>query len=516
MEGGNCFSCSSSLPARVLLSFDLAFKSILWDETPHLYGALLLSQGRISEYLATTFYPPLFDIVTAGVFTAFGASLWVGRFVSVVFALLTLVVLFKLASKAYNRRVAFLSCIFLAVMPGFIWVARLSILEVALMFFLVAAFWLFLEWIHSGKDKVIVFCGLMLGCAFLIKYPALLAGLIIVVSLPLLLYHAEFKPKLSRFTLFLVGVAAIVIPVLAALTVSGGIAPWLSLLQINDAQANIYSIRFPIPIFYIIESTFPGIAFAHPISIGIFVLGALGVGLFALRRKPADRFFLVWLLVIYVFFTLIASRTWRYVLPLYPVVAVAGASFVAALYGKAEHYWKNANTPANRKLLGKVLAGCLIALTASAAIYSVVEAQRWVANETVYIPLPEATHYAAQRINGSDVDFGVVPHKQPQHKRTQILPKRKRRQKQHLNSISNSAAGFLSDGFQHNRSYISLPTEQRKILDAGRKHRLQLLQLNIHSPKRHGYCCFKRQFHLSRNLRRHTIPGFRVPNNTLG
>ena len=393
----------------VLLSFDLAFKSILWDETPHLYGALLLSQGRLSEYLATTFYPPLFDIVTAGVFTAFGASLWVGRFVSVVFALLTLVVLFKLASKAYNRRVAFLSCIFLVVMPGFIWVARLSILEVALMSFLVASFWLFLEWIHSGKDKMIVFSGLMLGCAFLIKYPALLAGLIIVVSLPLLLYHAEFKPKLSRFTLFFVGVAAIVIPVLAALTVSGGIAPWLSLLQINDAQANVYSVRFPIPIFYIIESTFPGIAFAHPISIGIFVLGALGVGLFALRRKPTDRFFLVWLLVIYVFFTLIASRTWRYVLPLYPVVAVAGASFVAALYGKAEHYWKNANTPANRKLLGKILAGWLIALTASAAIYSVVEAQRWVANETVYIPLPEATHYAAQRINGSDAILVLCP-----------------------------------------------------------------------------------------------------------
>ncbi len=393
----------------VLLAYNLAYKSILWDETPHLYGALLLSEGRLPEYFATTFYPPLFDVITAGVFAGLGASLWIARGISVVFALLTLAVLYKLTQRAYDRRVAFLSCIFLAVTPGFIWVARLSILETALVFFLVASFWLFLEWIHSGKDRLIAVSGLMLGCAFLIKYPALLAGLIILISLPLLRYRSSFKPKLRRFWLFVVGAGAIVIPVLAALTFSGGITPWLSLLQINDAQANIYSARFPIPIFYIIESTFPGMQLVHPISIGIFILGTLGLGLFALRRKPQDRFFLVWLLVIYVFFTLIASRAWRYVLPLYPVVALAGASFVAALYGKAERFWKSPNTSANKKQLGKVLAVGLIAVTCFTVVYSAVDAERWIANESVYIPLPEAANYVANRIIDSDTLLVLCP-----------------------------------------------------------------------------------------------------------
>lgn len=393
----------------VVLSYNLAYKSILWDETPHLYGSLLLSEGRVGEYRGVTFYPPLFDGVTAGFFAVFGANLWLGRFVSVVFALLTLVALFKLADRAYGRRVAFLACLFMAAMPAFIWVARLSILETALEFFLMLCFWLLLEWLHRDDQKLAMLSGLALGCAFLIKYQAVIAGLVVLVALPLMLGKNGLKQKLGQFKWFIAGAAVIMVPVLAALTVSGGIAPWLSLLQINDAQANIYSARFPIPIFYIIESTFPGMQLVHPISIGIFILGALGLGLFALRRKPEDRFFLVWLLVIYVFFSLIASRTWRYVMPLYPVVAVAGASLVMALYGRAEKAWKATNNSLNRKRLGKVFAVLLIAATASAVVYSAADAERWIAGESVYIPLPEATHYVASRINGTDELMVLCP-----------------------------------------------------------------------------------------------------------
>jgi dolichyl-phosphate-mannose--protein O-mannosyl transferase len=160
----------------VVLSYNLAYKSILWDETPHLYGSLLLSQGRVGEYLGVTFYPPLFDGVTAGFFAVFGASLWLGRFISVVFALLTLAALFKLADRAYGRRVALLSCIFMAAMPAFIWAARLSILETALEFFLVLCFWLFLEWLHRGNWKIALLSGFALGFAFLIKYQAVNCG----------------------------------------------------------------------------------------------------------------------------------------------------------------------------------------------------------------------------------------------------------------------------------------------------------------------------------------------------
>jgi hypothetical protein len=393
----------------VVLSYNLAFKSILWDETPHLYGSLLLSQGRIGEYLGVTFYPPLFDAVTAGVFATFGASLFLGRFVSVIFALLTLIALYKLVLITYGRRVAFLSCFFMAATPAFIWVSRLSILESALEFFLVLCFWLFIEWLYNGDQKFALLSGLALGFAFLIKYQAIIGGLIILISLPLMLHRSEWKPKLAQLKLFIAGAGVIVVPILVGLTISGGIAPWLSLLQINDAQANIYSSRFPIPVFYIVESAFPGMQLVHPISIGIFILSALGLGLFALRRKPEDRFFLVWFMVIYVFFTLIASRTWRYVIPLYPAVAVAGAALVMALFGRVERIWKSAKTPANRKRLNKVFVACLIGISALAVAYSAYDAERWLVNESVYIPLPEATHYIAGRIGDTDALLVLCP-----------------------------------------------------------------------------------------------------------
>jgi hypothetical protein len=94
---------------------------------------------------------------------------------------------------------------------------------------------------------------------------------------------------------------------------------------------------------------------------------------------------------------------------LYPVVAVAGASLVMALYGRAEKAWKSANNSLNRKRLGKVFAVLLITVTASAVVYSVVDAERWITGESVYIPLPEATHYVANRINGTDELMVLCP-----------------------------------------------------------------------------------------------------------
>jgi hypothetical protein len=42
-------------------------------------------------------------------------------------------------------------------------------------------------------------------------------------------------------------------------------------------------------------------------------------------------------------------------------------------------------------------------------VYSAVDVERWIADESVYIPLPEATHYVASRINGTDELLVLCP-----------------------------------------------------------------------------------------------------------
>ncbi len=77
---------------------DLSFMAIQWDEITHLNGGLRLLRGRYQEYFAfNAFYPPMFDIVTAFFFGIGGVSVFAGRFVSIVFALLSLWIVFETA-----------------------------------------------------------------------------------------------------------------------------------------------------------------------------------------------------------------------------------------------------------------------------------------------------------------------------------------------------------------------------------------------------------------------------------
>jgi 4-amino-4-deoxy-L-arabinose transferase-like glycosyltransferase len=103
----------------VFLLYDLAYMNIMWDETPHLYGGLLLSQWRLNDYSHLTRYPPLLDVIIAGFFKVFGASVFTGRLVSATFGLLSLVVLYKLASRAYGKELLFFHALSWRLCQGF-------------------------------------------------------------------------------------------------------------------------------------------------------------------------------------------------------------------------------------------------------------------------------------------------------------------------------------------------------------------------------------------------------------
>ena len=391
------------------LLYDLAYMNLVWDETPHLYGGLLLSHGQLTAYLGLTRYPPLFDLIIAGFFKVFGASVFTGRLVSATFGLLSLVVLYKLASKAYGQRVAFLSCIIMATMAGFFWLSRVTLLEMALEFFFLLTIYLFVEWLHSGKDLPLFLCGISLGLVFLTKYQGIVAGLVILAALPFMLYRTEFKARLSRFWIFILATAAIVIPVLAFTYFSGTLGQWLSLLQGSDTATNLYSVRFPQPIFYLIEITQP-LDWVHPVSLLVLILGVHGLGFFVWRRKTMDKFLLIWFIVIYAVFTLIATKSWRYVMPLTPVVAIAAASFVSFLYDKMEHGWRSVRSSADTKWMAKFLAGCLIFLTATALVISAVDAYGWMAQDSAHpFQFPQAVHYVAGGLTAINSVMVVCP-----------------------------------------------------------------------------------------------------------
>lgn len=382
------------------------FMVIQWDEMSHLRGGQLLAQGRFPEYISTYgYYPPFYDLVTSGYFSLFGVSAEVGRLAAVTYALLSVWLVFELANRTYGPKVALISSVLLAAMPGFFWASKFALLESMLVFFFSLTLFFFLSWVRVDKNKALILTGLTLGLGVLAKYQVLVAGVVMVVFI-LLFFRDRLLAKFRKF--WVLALVAILV-----------VTPWLLLIGVGKGNDLIYAItaggedrvayssRFPLPVFYLVEMTWP-YDNTHPIFLAVYVLGLLGLGLWAFRRKTEDKFFLTWFMVVYVFFTfLIPNKQWRYVVPLFPVLAISAASFVTFAYGKLQGAWQATAITLNKKRLVKVAAGALLVFTVSAVAYSFYDGYQWTARYQIHIPIEETTNFAAARLNQNE-SIGVL------------------------------------------------------------------------------------------------------------
>jgi 4-amino-4-deoxy-L-arabinose transferase-like glycosyltransferase len=306
--------------------------SIQWDEIPHLYGGLLLARGQSQWYMATYgYYPPLYDMLTTGFFHVFGVSAASGRLAAVMFSLLSLWIVFEFANRTYGPKIALLSSILLGVMPGFFWISRIAMLETALVFFFSLVLFFFFSWMRFSQNKALILCGLALGVGFLAKYQILVAGLVMVAAI-LVLSWKKLRVRFSKFLVLPLIAVLVVIPWVLVLYETNGLGKFGELLYVvreGGQDRAVYSARFPMPIFYLIEMTWPFNDIpVHPISLPLYIMGLCGLALWAYRRRTEDKFFLIWFITVYVFFTLIPNKQWRYVTPLFPVLAISAASFI--------------------------------------------------------------------------------------------------------------------------------------------------------------------------------------------
>jgi hypothetical protein len=382
------------------LLLNLSYTAIQWDEVTHLNGGMLLLRGNFQEYFRfNAFYPPMYDIVTAGFFSVAGISVFAGRFVAVVFSILSLFAVFEFTYRNYGPKTALLASAFLGLMPGYFWLSRMAMIETMLVFFFTISTLFFFSWLRNHQDKFLILSGLTLGLGILTKYQMIIVGAIMITSI-FILGKNYLKKKLGRFPLLILAVAAIVIPwilVSYQIYASGMLNQWLYALSIGNPEKSLYSIRFPTPIFYLIEMTMP-YPNVHPISFFLYILGLAGLGLLAWRRKPEDKYLLIWFSVVYVFFTIIANKQWRYVLPIFPVLAISSATLIATALDKTKKALTFRDSGINKKRFLKAGAGLLIATTVIGVAFSVSDAYSWVAKDQIQIPIEAATNYAANRL----------------------------------------------------------------------------------------------------------------------
>jgi len=385
-------------------TYQLDYMSVQWDEMPHLYGGVLLSRGQIWDYMTTyAYYPPIFDLVTTGFFQVFGVNEFAGRMVAVTFALLAIWLVFEFTKKTYGQKHALLASILLGTMPGVFWLSRVTMLETMLIFFFTLVMFAFYSWLsNSGNYRALVFSGLALGIGILAKYQIVVAALAMLLCI-LFLARKRLKLNLAKFALIAVVVVLVVAPWFVAIYHYNGMTKFETIQYVMSEGGQdrpAYSNRFqPLPVFYLVEMTWPFNDIAvHPISLPIFVLGLCGLGLFAYRRSKQDVFFLTWFVVVYVFFTVIPNRQWRYVTPLFPIIAIAAACFIMFLYGKVQG-WKPQQVGVKAEWLKKLAAAAFIVIIACTVVYSGYNAYEMTIRDQIHIPVKEATAYLASHLD---------------------------------------------------------------------------------------------------------------------
>ena len=382
--------------------YQIGFMSVQWDEMPHLYGGTLLLRGQTWSYMTTYgYYPPIFDLLTSGYLQIFGLDQVAGRLVAFTFSLLAIALLFFFTKKIYGVKTALISSILLGTMPGFFWLSRVTLLETMLIFFFTLVMFTFYTWLTKDSTRALLLSGLALGIGILAKYQIVVAVLAMVLSI---LFVSRKRLKLSLAKLFVILVVAVLV-----------VVPWFFLIYHYDGVTKfetlqyvmseggqdrpVYSNRFqPLPVYYLLELAWPFKDIpVHPVSLPIFILGLFGLGLFAYRRSKQDVFLLTWFLVVYVFFTFIPNRQWRYVTPLFPILAISASCFVMFLYSRVRS-WKPADLGKNRIRLKKLAAALFIVAIASAVAYSSYDAYQMTARDQIHIPIQEATAYLTSNL----------------------------------------------------------------------------------------------------------------------
>ena len=391
----------------LLVIIELAYMGIQWDEITHLNGGSLLLRGEYQEYFASySFYPPIFDLTTASLFGIIGISVFTARLVSVIFAILSLIIVFKISNKMYGQKTALISTILFGVMPGFVWLSRVAMIETMLVFFFTTSMYFFFNWMSFHKNKDLILSGLMLGVGFLVKYQMIIAGLIMLTSI-FMLGRDYLKTKLSRIPLLLLAAALVVIPwifVSHQIYASGMLDQWIYAIGIGNPEKSLYSVRFPTPIFYFIEMTWP-YENVHPISVYLYLIGLGGLGLFSLRRKFEDKFLLIWFGVVFIFFTIIANKHWRYVMPLFPILAISASNLIMFIYSRIQKSLKTSQINRRNKQGLKIVAIIFVLFISVSIFLSCLDSYSWVEKDQIQVQVGEATYYVADRL---DYDESLV------------------------------------------------------------------------------------------------------------
>lgn len=337
----------------LLLSFTLFFFHLgarpLWDVDEGMHAAtskeMVLSGDWITPQLnGENFYdkPVLFTWLAAISFLVFGFTEFAARLPAAMLGLGCVLATYFFGRWIFSPAIGFLGAVILATTVEFIILSRVVVHDIALVFFVtLALFCFYMRFSRERQRKTyLLLFYVSAGFAVLTKGPIGVLLPVLVIGLFLMV-----RRKLSFLKEMEIGWG---IPVFLAIA-----APWYILVSLNNKdyagyffiQQNVMNfislsqeVTHPRPVYFYVYILLGGF-FPWSIFLPLALLGALR-GRFEKVGKGA-LFLIVWLVVVFFFFSVASSKLATYILPLFPPVSL--------LVGRLWHELLKAPTPWLRK-----------------------------------------------------------------------------------------------------------------------------------------------------------------------
>jgi outer membrane protein assembly factor BamB len=319
---------------------------ILWAADEQTYSQFAFHMVKTGDYLTPWAFggplmwiakPPMAMWTMALSYQIFGVSNFAVRLPSAIFGSLTLVMMFFLGKKLYNRSVGLVSAFVLGSFVMFYTFARHAMTDVTLTFFMLASiYFLLLSQEHGYSRRYVVLSGLLFGCALLTKQTAAVL-LVIIAALYLVITKKSIRIIFSKWFLTFVGVGVLVM------------VPWLIYMSTHFFW-DFWNEYFIYGVFsrsvgaieghtggylYYLQHMFTTDNLLWMILLPFATAFSLYSAL--VKRVKADALVLNCMIVVVGVFTFAQTKLYWYVLPALPAFALAISSLLYEIYRKLFH-----------------------------------------------------------------------------------------------------------------------------------------------------------------------------------
>ena len=308
-------------------------------------AAAIAQDDALSEFFPIFRAHPLLHQFILSVVYTFSVSDMVGRGVSIIFGILTVLLVYMLGAQLYNSRVGLFSALFLALMPYHVIVTRQVLLDVSMTFFATLTVYLLARYAISQSRPWLYAAGASMGLTFLAKE----TGIVLIVAIYVFFALApSVRVRIRDLALSMLLMLLVIAPFPLTLAIAGGgggetaqqYLVW-QLFRRPNHEWNFY----PTTVTEVIGP--------------LLILLAL-YGLIAYRRNSSWRELLLlsWILVPVIFFQAWPVKGFHYLLVIAPPISILAARTIG--YWSFNALIKKGSVSRRRAWIQAMLLGALI------------------------------------------------------------------------------------------------------------------------------------------------------------